>query len=303
MKLLSWNIRGCNCPLKKRLLKQKINIEKLAIVFLQETKCNSEEMDKISKGAWKGAMVAARDAEGVARAFSLLWNPNLVSISNLCNTSFSIYGRFNILGSDIKGVVTNVYGPFQPSKKSAFLSNLESLKEWVENDHWLIGGDFNIIRSLEEKKGGVRAISATSTLFNKFIDEMKLVDIRSTNRLFTWQNKQSRERHIASRLNWFLVFESVLAGRGDIGAIVFPATGSDHWPIFLEWGNLGDFINRPFRFENFWLQHQDIHRLMKEWWENCPNIEGSRMFVFQQKLKYIKECVKKWNKESFGNIL
>ena len=27
------------------------------------------------------------------------------------------------------------------------------------------------------------------------------------------------------------------------------------------------------------------------------------MFVFQQKLKYIKECVKKWNKESFGNIM
>lgn len=26
------------------------------------------------------------------------------------------------------------------------------------------------------------------------------------------------------------------------------------------------------------------------------------MFVFQQKLKHIKECVKKWNRESFGNI-
>ena len=26
------------------------------------------------------------------------------------------------------------------------------------------------------------------------------------------------------------------------------------------------------------------------------------MFVFQHKLKHIKECVKKWNKESFGNI-
>ena len=42
---------------------------------------------------------------------------------------------------------------------------------------------------------------------------------------------------------------------------------------------------------------------MKEWWETCPIIEGSCMFVFKQKLKYIKECVKKWNKESFGNIL
>lgn len=303
MKLLSWNLRGCNSPLKKRLLKRKIDIEKPTIVFLQETKCSSEEMDKISRRAWKGVMVAAHDAEGAARGFAILWNPNLVSISNLCTTSFSISRRFHILGSDIKGVVTNVYDPFQPSKKYAFLSNLESLKEWVENDHWLIGGDFNIIQSLEEKKGGIRLISVASTLFNTFIDEMKLVDIRSTNELFTWQNKQFGERHIASSLDRFLVSQSVLAGRGDIGATILLAAGSDHWPICLEWGNLGDFINRPFRFENFLLQHQDIYRLMKEWWDNCPNIEGSRMFVFQQKLKYIKECVKKWNKESFGNIL
>ena len=27
------------------------------------------------------------------------------------------------------------------------------------------------------------------------------------------------------------------------------------------------------------------------------------MYVLQQKLKYVKECLKKWNKESFGNIL
>lgn len=26
------------------------------------------------------------------------------------------------------------------------------------------------------------------------------------------------------------------------------------------------------------------------------------MFVFQQKLKHIKDCLKQWNKESFGNI-
>ena len=135
MKLVSWNIRGCNSPLKRRLLKRKINKEKPTIVFLQETKCSSEEMTKISRWVWKGAMVAARDAEGATGGLALLWNPNLVSISNLCTTSFSISGRFHILGSDIKGVVTNVYGPFQRRKKSTFLSNLGSLKEWVDNDH------------------------------------------------------------------------------------------------------------------------------------------------------------------------
>ena len=27
------------------------------------------------------------------------------------------------------------------------------------------------------------------------------------------------------------------------------------------------------------------------------------MYIFQQKLKYIKERIKKWNKDSFGNIM
>ena len=42
---------------------------------------------------------------------------------------------------------------------------------------------------------------------------------------------------------------------------------------------------------------------MKEWWRNCPPTDGSPMYIFQQKLKYIKERIKKWNKDSFGNIM
>ena len=49
MNIVSWNIRGCNSPLNKRLLKRKIEKENPTIVFLQETKCGSEEMIKIAK--------------------------------------------------------------------------------------------------------------------------------------------------------------------------------------------------------------------------------------------------------------
>lgn len=42
---------------------------------------------------------------------------------------------------------------------------------------------------------------------------------------------------------------------------------------------------------------------MKEWWQSYPQTEGSPMYIFQRKLKYIKERIKKWNKDSFGNIM
>ena len=129
------------------------------------------------------------------------------------------------------------------------------------------------------------------------------MDIIPTNGMFTWQNKRTGDRHITSRLDRFLVSEHVLTGRKDIGASVLTSAGSDHWPICLEWGNTGIFIKHPFRFENFWLQHKDIRELMKEWWRNCPPTDGSLMYIFQQKLKYVKGRIKKWNKDSFGNIM
>lgn len=73
--------------------------------------------------------------------------------------------------------MTNVYGPFQPNHKAAFLEEVCSTQEWVGTHFWIIGGDFNIIRSLEEKKGGARSLSNVSSTFNKLIEELQLVDI------------------------------------------------------------------------------------------------------------------------------
>lgn len=76
-------------------------------------------------------------------------------------------------------------------------------------------------------------------------------------------------------------FRIGLGGRMGDWATVLPTVGFDHWPICLEWGQLGEFVKHPFWFEKFWFQHLDFHRLMKEWWERFPTIEGSCMFMFQ----------------------
>ena len=89
---------------------------------------------------------------------------------------------------------------------------------------------------------------------------------------------------------------------GNLKAVVLPAIGSHHWPICLEWENVGVNPRRPFIFEKFWLLQPDFHEKLKEWWERSPPIIGTRMYQFQQKLKFLKGHIKKWNKESFNNI-
>ena len=75
---------------------------------------------------------------------------------------------------------------------------------------------------------------------------------------------------------------------------------SDHRPIILDsippfWGPT------PFRFENMWLHHKSFNSDFKKWWKDTftSSWEGRK---FMTKLKLIKEKVKKWNEEVFGDM-
>ena len=83
---------------------------------------------------------------------------------------------------------------------------------------------------------------------------------------------------------------------------VLPFVGSDHWPIKLEWETAGRNLRRSFILEKFWLLQLEFQEKRKEWWEEIPISRGTKMYQFQQKLKILKSSIKKWNKETFGNI-
>lgn len=88
-------------------------MESPAILFLhEETKCSSEEMEILGRRFWKGARVVATDAADAVGGLGVLWNLNLVSIMNIYAMCHLISAWFHILGTAMKGVVTNVYGPF-----------------------------------------------------------------------------------------------------------------------------------------------------------------------------------------------
>jgi len=50
-------------------------------------------------------------------------------------------------------VVTIVYGPQRTHDKLKFLYSLADLRERHAGIPWIMGGDFNMIKSLSEKKG------------------------------------------------------------------------------------------------------------------------------------------------------
>ena len=170
------------------------------------------------------------------------------------------------------------------------------------NRAWIIGGDFNLKKNLGENKGVIHILKPASTLFNNTISDLDLIDVKNSNGLFTWNNKQSGDRGISCRLDRFLLLESVMMASCNLKAVVLATAGSDQWTISLEWEDIGVNPRTPFRFEKLWILQLDFHEKLKEWWESSPPIRGTRMYQFQQKIKLLKGHIKKWNKESFGNI-
>ena len=50
---------------------------------------------------------------------------------------------------------------------------------------WILGGDFNMLKSLTEKKGGTITLGRDSVAFQHFLTNMKLVDMETNNGIFS----------------------------------------------------------------------------------------------------------------------
>jgi hypothetical protein len=53
------------------------------------------------------------------------------------------------------------------------------------NQPWIVGGDFNMITSLEEKKGGIQKLEAESLSFCNRITKVLVIDIPTSSGLHT----------------------------------------------------------------------------------------------------------------------
>lgn len=96
-------------------------------------------------------------------------------------TRGTITGHFAYIGSATTGFDTNIYGPHRVPEKIEFIADLNHYATLATWNHWIIGGDYNMIKSLEEKKGGIRQLDTDSIAFTEMIDNLNLIDLEHIN--------------------------------------------------------------------------------------------------------------------------
>jgi exonuclease III len=302
MKIITWNIRGLNDRSKQRILRDCIKEESPDILMLQEMKCAGMEAETIFQRIWKGCNYIQTDSSGASGGLAILWNPNHTILSGPFSTIGTLSAHFEIIGSNQEGTITNVYGPQGQQEKIKFMERLARVKSLATTPNWILGGDFNMIMSLEEKTGGSKRLEQDSGKFRTLPEQLKLVDIENNNGTFTWSNRRSGNQHVACRLDRFLVTEELIERDLCMESLILPKAGSDHWPIALQLAIETTPKFKPFRFEKFWLTHPDFQQLAKTWWIQAEVDQGTKMYRFQQRLKNFKQMLKHWNINTFGDI-
>ena len=97
-----------------------------------------------------------------------------------------------------------------------------------------------------------------SETFRDTIEELRLVYITLGDGCFTWKNKRTRDIHIASLLERFLVPKYILDLRSELHSSTLPRVGSNDWPIELMWSGLGSQFKKTLSFEQFWIEYIDF---------------------------------------------
>ena len=164
---------------------------------------------------------------------------------------------------------------------------------------WCVGGDFNIVTSVNEREGGggnPPDLSAMSD-FNACIMQSGLKDLGFSGPPFTWERPDGMKQRLDRILfnsSWETSFQRTVTIHGVHTKV------SDHRPIFTETFLTEEFKKGPFKFQNMWLLHSSfLSEVNKNW--NIP----ARTFglkKLKEKLFRLKQFLIFWNKHTFGNI-
>ncbi|XP_070045091.1 uncharacterized protein [Nicotiana tomentosiformis] len=167
--------------------------------------------------------------------------------------------------------VTLVYAKYDIIERIELWDSMYHLASYMESP-WLVGGDFNVILSGEEKYGPLLVYLSEVEDFAHCVDTCALYDLGFKGSLYTWWNGRSNIDCIFKRLNRFFANQHFLDLFPTLKVEHMIKYGSYHAPLLLSCNIDTVQVKKPFKFLNFWTKHETFLKVVKENWETFGDI-------------------------------
>ncbi|XP_058742235.1 uncharacterized protein LOC131614691 [Vicia villosa] len=206
MIIVSYNIKGGGSRLKRKSIGHLIQQEDVDVCFIQESKLRELEIGVVKELRGSDLVEwSSSDAVGASGGILILWKKDLF----IPLFSFRGLGFLGLCVS-LKGKRTffiNGYAPCELSARRRSWSHLLDIKKNCPESNWCVGGDFNSISHVEERRGLSNRNSIDINSFKSFLEDLDLVDPPVVGGKFSWQNSNGKAM---SRIDRFLLSESLM---------------------------------------------------------------------------------------------
>jgi hypothetical protein len=207
---------------------------------------------------------------GASGGLIVIWDSSVFTGMIMHCEPFAISVHFTSTQSSQAWTLVNIYGPCAGDLRDTFTQWMFNLNIPLEED-WLILGDFNFIRS-QENRGRPGGNVNDMLLFNDIIRRQNLTELPIKGRRFTWSNMQ--DSPLLEQLDWF--FTSLHWTSSYPSTIVTPQgkPTSDHTPcvVTIQTSIPGC---KMFRFENFWVAHPGFLQTVTASWSKPTHKSNS----------------------------
>ena len=292
--------------------------EKLNIIFLQEVRLSSEQLEPLLRGF---KAVSNVDLENSSRpGTAIAWKENLpvenvVSLVD-CRLQIASLGNLDLI---------NVYAPSGSSKKQDraqfYKKDVFQSLQLSDKKSYVLGGDFNAVLSILDIEGGIGFPSKKCDSLKKLVEAFNLIDPFREKFPFKKEFTFHRPGSSSSRLDKFYLSTRLLPQVPDI---CHCPSLSDHFGVKLTFHHQVEYIPSPPRKKSYWklnnailhedsfsesfntfwlsiLKHRDSFKDIAEWWDLLakPEIKKFCMaFAIQRKLErsHTKKFLMSWLK-------
>lgn len=296
MRILIWNVRGCNKPFKQKEIKILLQTNKVDVAVLLETRVKSEKAKKIVSKMFRGwNNIHNYGYAGNGRIW-INWDPRRVIVREIQGHEQAIHCEVMDVFSGQAHQLIAVYA-LNTNEQRKVLWDFLSTQCQQSQGPLLVGGDFNAMLNYEDRANGNVVTQAEVEDFRRCVEDNELQEVRAVGPQFTWCNNQEGEDRIWSNIDrcfaniqWLSGFSSVVVERLTKGV-------SDHCPQLISFDTV-----RPqrslFKFFNVLADHEQFEQMIRENWTSTES--GSTLRGVWRKCNNLKHPLKQLNTRCFA---
>uniref|UniRef100_A0A803PUM5 DUF4283 domain-containing protein n=1 Tax=Cannabis sativa TaxID=3483 RepID=A0A803PUM5_CANSA len=287
---------GINKKEKQDVVYEFCQLNKIGVCGLLETKLKDDRIkDMINRKFFNWGYYTSSTIDN---RILLMWRKNYARVIVIKEDPQSVYCYVKMSGQSKAMCITFVYGYNTTEERKSLWADLMGVQILVAS--WLVTGDFNALFDIEDRKGGNLVTLGDVEDATNWLAKSHLVPLIKTGSRFTWTNNQEGNKRIYSKIDHTFVNEE--------WADNFPLTTthygwevvSDHCVCIISMRVDENIGRKPFRYYNFWADHQEFKKVVMEDWSQLVQAVGLKSLFL--KLMRLKHKLKKFNKEVIGDI-